>query len=196
MIIHLNGWPGAGKRTIGERLAQRMGARFVHNHLLHDVARICVGRVGRNAPEYWATYERVRSAAYDALAGRPRDEPFVMTNALCKDDPRETEAWGHVVALAMRRGVALLPVVLDIGFEENCRRVQSADRVGRKLADPGHVKELHGAFELQRPAVPELVSLDVTALDAEAAASVLHTRIDGLRPVLKPATLAHLVMCQ
>ena len=196
MIIHLNGWPGAGKRTIGERLAQRMGARFVHNHLLHDVARICVGRVGRNAPEYWATYERVRSAAYDALAGRPRDEPFVMTNALCRDDPRETEAWEHVVTLAVRRNVALVPVVLDIGLEENCRRAQSADRVGRKLSDAAHLRELHGRLALQRPAVPELVSLDVTALDPDVAASVLHARIDGLRPALKPATLIRLQMSQ
>jgi hypothetical protein len=194
MIIHLNGWPGAGKRTVGERLAERIGARFVHNHLLHDAARICVGRAGRNVPEYWATYERVRSAAYEALAARPQDETFVMTNALCKDDPRETEAWGHVVALAMRRSVALVPIVLDIGLEENCRRVQSADRLGRKLSDAEHIRELHSRFALQRPAVSELIAFDVTALDPEPAASMLHARIEGLRPLLRPATLAHLQM--
>ncbi|WP_284388078.1 hypothetical protein [Devosia yakushimensis] len=38
MIIHLNGWPGVGKLTIGRLLAADLGARFIHNHLLHDVA--------------------------------------------------------------------------------------------------------------------------------------------------------------
>src|SRR6202011_2120341 len=34
MIVHLNGWPGAGKKTIGEALSMLLGARFIHNHLL------------------------------------------------------------------------------------------------------------------------------------------------------------------
>ncbi|HRD78583.1 MAG TPA: hypothetical protein PK264_22040 [Hyphomicrobiaceae bacterium] len=192
MIIHLNGWPGAGKRTIGEALARRLGARFVHNHLLHDVARVSVGQGGRDNDAYWSTYERVRSAAYDALALRPRCETFVMTNALVKDDPRETEAWGHVVALAMRRDVPLVPVVLDIALEENCRRVASPDRVGRKLSDPTLIREFRRTLAIQHPDVAELIVLDVTGLSPEMAALTIEEGIAAVRPALKTATLDHL----
>ena len=34
MIVHLNGWPGVGKKTIGFELAKNLRARFIHNHLL------------------------------------------------------------------------------------------------------------------------------------------------------------------
>src|SRR5262249_61511718 len=41
VIVHLNGWPGVGKQTIGRILAQRINARFIHNHLLHAVGILC-----------------------------------------------------------------------------------------------------------------------------------------------------------
>src|SRR5687768_3965196 len=107
MIVHLNGWPGAGKKTIGAVLSRKLNARFIHNHLLHDVAIACAGRDG---PDRWQLYEVFRSAAYAALARRPRSEVFVFTNALCEDAPREQEAWRHVVDLAMTRNVPLVPV--------------------------------------------------------------------------------------
>ena len=43
VIIHINGWPGVGKSTIGKLLAEKIGARFIHNHVLHDVALVCAG---------------------------------------------------------------------------------------------------------------------------------------------------------
>jgi adenylylsulfate kinase-like enzyme len=61
MIIHLNGWPGAGKKTIGAVLAEMRAARFIHNHVLHDVAIVCAGL---NSPARWTLYEQVRAAAY------------------------------------------------------------------------------------------------------------------------------------
>ena len=93
MIIHINGWPGVGKKTVGEVLAKMLGARFIHNHVLHDVAIACSGLHGH---ERWDLYEIVRAAAYAALARRPPSEIFVMTNALCKNSPREQAAWVHV----------------------------------------------------------------------------------------------------
>ena len=189
MIVHLNGWPGAGKMTIGTLLADRIGARFVHNHLLHDVAIACAGM---DDPDRWPLYESIRSAAYAALASRPQSEAFVMTNALCKAAPREREAWRHVVELAMTRRAALVPVVLALSVEENCRRLQSAGRVGKKMTDPADLREFVASDEIQRPDVPELLVLDVSALSAEQAADRICEHLSGIRKTLIPATEGHL----
>jgi len=186
MIVHLNGWPGVGKQTIGRLVAETLGARFVHNHLLHDVAIVCAGL---DHPDRWPLYEEVRRAAYGALAKRPADEILVMTNALLKASRRGQEAWAHVVDLAMARAGPLVPVVLDAEPDELCRRVESAERTGRKLADAGELREILARGTLQRPNVNELIELDVTRLTAiEAAGEVvarlraLHVRAGELRP--------------
>src|SRR5579871_606495 len=139
MIVHLNGWPGAGKKTVGEVLARKLGARFVHNHMLHDVAIACAGF---DSPDRWPLYEAIRSAAYAAMAKRPRPEAFVMTNGLCNNSDRERIAWRHVVDLAIARDVPLVPVVLEVSTEEISRRVESAERKGRKLSDATILKRI------------------------------------------------------
>jgi adenylylsulfate kinase-like enzyme len=129
MIVHLNGWPGAGKKTIGEALSKRLGARFIHNHLLHDVAIVCAGL---NGDQRWELYESVRAAAYAALAKQPASETFVMTNGLCSNTPREDTAWRHVVDLAMARGVPLVPVILDVVSRRTCAACKAPNgRAGR-----------------------------------------------------------------
>lgn len=177
MIVHLNGWPGVGKLTIGRLLAKGMGARLIHNHLLHDVA---IGCTGVNDPARWPLYEAVRHAAYQTLAQRPASEVFVMTNALCVGSPRECEAWGHVVDLAIARKAPLIPIVLVADVEENARRVQQADRIGRKLADQRLLKEAIATDRIQEPDVAELLVLDVTRLEPDAAAQAVEQHLSQL----------------
>jgi len=90
MIVHINGWPGVGKRTVGEVRSKKLNARFIHNHLLHDVAIVCAGL---SSEDRWDLYDTVQRAAYVTLARRPRSEAFVMTNALCTASSREQVAW-------------------------------------------------------------------------------------------------------
>jgi broad-specificity NMP kinase len=191
MIVHLNGWPGAGKKTIGEALSMLLGARFIHNHLLHDVAIVCAG-FGND--DRWELYEIVRSAAYKVLARHPSSEIIVMTNALCNDSPREESAWKHVVELAITRNVPLVPVVLEISADENVRRLQSPERVGKKMTDPAELTQWFGRYSIQRPGVPELIVVDVTDLSPEQAAHAVLDRLNLLTPTLQPATLRHLRM--
>ena len=188
MIVHLNGWPGVGKRTIGEIVARELGATFVHNHLLHDVAIVCAGLHGN---ERWPLYEIVRAAAYDPLAKRPPGEMLVMTNALCRGASREVQAWHHVVDLAIARHSPLVPVVLYADMEELCRRVQSQERVGHKLSDATELREMLPTDTIQEPDVPELLVLDVTALSAEQAAVRVLQHVGALRGSLPPATERH-----
>ncbi len=189
VIIHLNGWPGVGKKTIGEVLSRLLGARFIHNHLLHDVAIACAGL---RSERRWELYETVRAAAYRALARQPVSETFVMTNALCADTPREELAWKHVVELAMRRGVPLVPVVIELSVEANLRRLQSPERAGKKMTDPEALKQLRLDYSLQYPDVPELIVVEASDLNSEEAARSILARLDPLRPSLQPATARHL----
>lgn len=189
MIIHLNGWPGVGKLTIGRLLATDLGARLIHNHLLHDVA---IGCTSINDPARWPLYEAVRSAAYQTLAERPANETFVMTNALCAGAPREREAWNHVVDLAIARNVPLIPIVLVADIEENARRVQQADRIGRKLADSQVLKQAMATDCIQEPDVAELLVLDVTRLEPDAAAAAIRQHLTTLDASgLEPAGIGH-----
>ena len=134
MIVHLNGWPGAGKLTVGRVLARRLGGHLLDNHTLHNVAAsLC----GRDTDEYWQVYYQVREIAYARMRVMPVSEIFVMTNALTRESAREVEAWGAVKRLAPDRVDTLVAVTLLCSLEENVRRLPNQDRIdNRKLADP------------------------------------------------------------
>lgn len=157
--------------------------------MLHDVAIACAGF---DSPDRWPLYETVRAAAYEALAHRPATEIFVMTNALCKNAPREVKAWGHVVDLAMQRQVPLMPVVLQLSPEENCRRVQGGDRVGKKMTSAEELKSYFEIDEIQQPDVPETFLIDVTNLSAEQSAEQIFANFQATRNSLRSATVKHL----
>ena len=189
MIVHLNGWPGVGKLTVARLLAPRLQARLIDNHLLHDVAIRCAGI---DDPARWPLYETVRAAAYQALAGRPRSETFVMTNALCIGSPRECEAWRQVVALAETRAVPLVPVVLEADETVLRSRVQRFDRQGRKLTDPDALEEMIRCDRLLKPDVPERLDLDTSHLAAADAAAAIEAHLLAVRDRLAPADSRHL----
>ena len=193
MIIHLNGWPGTGKQTIGHELATRIGARLIHNHLLHDVAIVCCGRT---TPERWELYEAVRAAAYAYLRRLPSSETFVMTNALCRRSEREQLAWRHVVDLAIDRNVALIPVVLNVELTENIRRLQSNERPASKLKDSAVLRSYLSIDMIQHPDVPELLVIDVTTLTPQDAATRIIQHVENISEWVMPATEKHLNMRQ
>ena len=188
MIVHLNGWPGVGKKTIGDLVSKKLEARFIHNHVLHDVSFACAGY---GDIDRWPLYEKVRSAAYEVLKGRPSHEVFVMTNALCKDVTREIDAWGHVVDLAMHRKVPLIPIVLTASLTENEKRVASPERVN-KLQDPKYLREMVGKYDIQSPSVPETKAFDVTQLSAMDAANEVVDYVNNISTQCMPATTKHL----
>lgn len=157
--------------------------------MLHDVAITCAGI---DSPDRWPLYETVRAAAYAALAKRPAAQVFVMTNALCKHAPRERDAWQHVVNLAIGRQVPLVPVILQLTPEENYRRVQSAERVGKKMTNAEELKGYFKVDAIQEPDVPETIALDVTYLSADQAADQIVSHISTIRRNLRPATNQHL----
>jgi hypothetical protein len=85
-------------------------------------------------------------------------------------------------------------VVLDAAPAELFRRIQSPERVGRKMTDAALLETFFAVDELQRPMVPERLDLDVTALTPDAAAAAIERHVAGLRGSLAPATERHLGM--
>ena len=188
MIVHINGWPGAGKYSIGKDLSRKLGARFVHNHLLHDLALACTGL---DDQDRWSLYENIRKAAYDVLARRPSNEVFVMTNALCCGVAREVEAWSKVVDLAICRSARLIPVILRADTETVVRRISSSDRSDMKLTDPGILQEMISKHSLQIPDITETIELDVSDYSIEEAADEILSRLKVAKKNAKPASAQH-----
>jgi gluconate kinase len=188
VIIHLNGWPGTGKQTIGRALAARIGARLIHNHLLHDVAIVCCGRT---TPERWELYEKIREPVYEYLRTIPSSETLVMTNALCNGSAREVTAWAHVVELAINRDAPLIPVILQVELSENIHRLRSPERTN-KLMDPTVLESYRSTDSIQQPDVPELLLLEATALSPEQAATQIVQHVENVRKWVLPATEKHL----
>lgn len=167
MIIHLNGWPGSGKLTVGRVLARKLGARLLDNHTLHDVAaRLC----DRHTREYWDLYYQVRDVAYKRVRALPSHEVIVMTNALALESDREREAWAAVKALAMERGVPLVAVTLECSLEENVRRIASERRHHSKLTDPAPLIEWRSTLTLLRDRSVRSLSIDNTNRSPEQVA--------------------------
>ena len=167
-IIHINSWPGAGKRTIAKELVQLVGGRLLDNHLILDPA---TALFPRGTPEAAALREAVRKVLFDAALTLPPDVPIVLTDALSDDDH-------HLAApsldLARQRKAPFVPVVLDLDPDENSRRLTVLARSeGGKLTDAAILEDIRAQERLLR--LPGAYDLDVTDLSPQEAASRIQT---------------------
>lgn len=180
MIVHLNGWPGAGKLTVARVLARKLRARLLDNHTLHNVAAsLC----DRGTDAYWTLYERVRDLAYDRICALPPGAVLVMTNSFLKEPPRDVEAWGRIRDLAASRGDRLVAVTLECDLDENLVRIGGADRAGnRKLTDPEPLIAWRDEYHLIVDDADHWVVVDNTRLTPEQAADRIVAYLDGLPP--------------
>ncbi|WP_417523876.1 AAA family ATPase [Marinovum sp.] len=167
-VIHLCGWPGSGKATIGRCLAAALGGRLIDNHLMLDPASALFDR---SDPRHARLREGLRRAIYDAARGLPEDVALVVTDALAETE-RDRQLFAPTEALAQARGAPLLAVTLAISPEENLRRLTDPPRQARsKLTDPDVLTSLRADHRLLRPA--GAITVDVTDLSAEEAATAI-----------------------
>ena len=79
-----------------------------------------------------------------------------------------------------KRSARLISVVLDIGFGENLRRLQTPSRAEhRKLTRPDVLLRMWDRYELLRRQGAEIMSLDITHLSADDAAARM---VEWIRP--------------
>lgn len=188
-VVHLLGYPGTGKRTVGAALVDlvaRDDHRFVlvDNHLtsLPVLAALDLSPLGRVDPRVWDHVGRMREHVYAAIEElAPPSWSYVFTNYVTADKP--SDSIPRLQALAAARASAYVPVVLHCADEdEHRRRVVGPDRAAhRKWLDPDGVMADVARRTLVRPDSPHLLDLDITALaPVEAAQQVLdHLRRCG-----------------
>ena len=176
-VVHLNGWPGSGKRTISAILAARGGARLLDVHVMLNTAEALFER---DDPLHAAPYDAVRSLVLDYAAKLAAGTSLVLTDPLA-DDRAGAALFGRFRDLATRRGACLLSVLLDIMPEENVRRLQTPSRAEhRKLTRPDVLLHMRDRYELLRPQGAETMILDITHLSAEEAAARILERMGQL----------------
>lgn len=173
-VIHIGGWPGAGKKTIGRIVTDRLHGRLVHNHLMLDAARAIYAR---DTPESVAMREEVRRLILEHARRLPARVPIVLTDALA-EEPAARPLFEPTVQLARDRRAPLHVFVLDLDTDENCQRLVAPTRSGSaKLVDKDvlrHIRATSTLFVPQRATV-----LDVTALSAQEAADAVCVAVEG-----------------
>ena len=82
-IVHINGWPGTGKLTVGRLLAKRLGARLIDNHMLLNPAEALFAR---SNPLHASLRGQIRRVVFDHAVRTDPAESFVFTDALSDDE--------------------------------------------------------------------------------------------------------------
>lgn len=175
-VVHIGGWPGVGKMTIGRIVAEALDGRLIHNHLILDAARAIYER---NTQECVAMREEVRDLLLGHARRLPKEVPIVFTDALA-DEPAAVPLFQPTLDFANDRNAPLHLFVLDADIEENQRRLQNSARFGgAKLTDSDILKTIRKSETLFIP--KSAVVLDVTHMTAEAAAGVIVQRLEQSR---------------
>ncbi|MBL8581040.1 MAG: AAA family ATPase [Rhizobiaceae bacterium] len=169
-MVHINGWPGSGKLTIGRKLAGMIDARMVDEHLISAPADMLFSR--RETLNRTLRID-IRKAVFSHILRAPRAMSFVFTDSLA-DHPQDAATFENYRELAERRRARLVAVVVDCSEEENLRRLKLQARDERKkFTDPKRMRKLRDEHKLLRSERVELVEIDVTRLSAEQAAEAI-----------------------
>ncbi len=163
-IVHINGYPGVGKLTVGRLLADRIGARLLDNHSIYNIA---LALTAFKSKAYYETLRATRAIAYARVLEVPPGVPVILTNAHFADSAWGNESWDAAIALAQARGAKHLVVILECAVEENARRIASEDRdEKRKPRDPSLFAGNMNGRQLIERGGDALLRIDTTALGA------------------------------
>lgn len=169
LVVHINGWPGVGKLTVGRALAERISARLIDNHTLLNPAEALFSR---RDPLYASLRGEVRKSVLDHIKRADSAMSFVFTDAL-SDDAYDTAMFEEITAVAMHRNARLVAVVLDCDEPENVNRLTAPGRdYLHKLTDADTLRRLRSTYRLLRATGAPIV-VDVTYLTAVETADAI-----------------------
>ena len=179
-IVCVVGFPGVGKLTIARALSRMTGATVIDNHWINDPIFKLVAMDGSSpvSEAVWPQVAKVREAVLETIATlAPQDASYIFTYAGSNEDPHDRKAFEDYRDVAIRRGSPFFPVSLVCTQAELVKRIQSEERRGQKLIDPLEAIRNTTYFTPLNPQEAGALSLDVTNLSAEAAASAVAEHI-------------------
>jgi hypothetical protein len=164
-VVLLLGYPGVGKRTVGSHLAELLDGVLVDNSLL-SIPLLTLFKWDGKFPitmEIWERVGLVREVVLGTIEDlAPKSNSYVFTTML-KDDADGARQYDRIRGLARRRGSLFLSVVLDCDVDEQVRRIDTPDRVGRlKGSDPEGYRRHRYNTNLFQPPPEEVAHVDTT----------------------------------
>lgn len=177
-IIHLIGYPGVGKYTIGSGIAKKTGAILVDNQLTamplftvmaHDTADGNFQHIDILYKKYHEIAAKVLEMAVYARAGLS----YVFTDVLFNTEDGSNH-FEKVQEMAEKRGSIFLPIVLTCDNDVLMERVTANNRAQRfKLADARAAAALVERNAILIPNHPNLKVFDITNCSAEESIQVI-----------------------
>lgn len=187
MVLML-GYPGVGKRTVGEVVAELLDGVLVDNQLINIPLLTLWKWDGKSdiPMEIWDRVGPIRDAVLGTIEDlAPATNSYVFTNVLHPDD-EGLRQYDQLRSLAERRDSLFLTVMVDCDVDVQVSRIDNPDRIARlKGSDPeGYRWHRHNTV-LFEPPPEDVMRIDTTDIgprqNAEAILEVLVSR--GLRLV-------------
>jgi len=187
-IVHLIGFPAAGKLTVARALVDAAstsadGGRFVvlDNHHINNVifAALEVDGITPVPPTVWDRTREVCAVLRRTIEElSPRDWSFIFTNVLTDDRPIEREQVDLLAGLAARTGRRFLPVLLRCDAATLAGRVTNIDRRQRqKWIDPTGLTDYVHSHSLVDVADLDSLSIDTAVTEPAVAAALILERL-------------------
>ncbi|MDX8352037.1 AAA family ATPase [Cognatiyoonia sp. IB215182] len=175
MLIVLNGYPGVGKLTIGQILAERLQGRLLDNHTVYNPA---FALTTFKSPAFYDAVRAMQVLTDDLIGRLDARIPLVLTETLAGSAPWGDECWKRIEKLGRIRGPFYV-VHLLCDPEENVRRIQEPGRESkRKPRDAEMALRNHkDGYRLYGDDAKNLLRLDVTDLSPDKAATEVHNWI-------------------
>jgi NAD(P)H dehydrogenase (quinone) len=168
-LIHLNGRPGVGKKTIGQLLAKMIKGKFIDNHTLLNPGNLLYGR---GSDGYYRTNRKVRNIIYDEIAQALSESPIILSNALTDQVEEHLDQFEEVKLIAKKAQTNFIPILLEADFNENARRLKTPSRKkDLKLTDPKELSKLYKNFSMVSN--QDTKAIDTTSLKASDSAKKL-----------------------
>ena len=177
-FVLLMGFPGVGKRTIGEALARKTNARFTHHHELYDpIFKLFCNDYEDQwnlTSQMWEKLNEAQAVYFGALADVcSRDDSFIYTEMMLDKDPYHQIDYKKILDVVKKRNAHFFPIRLICDEDELLERVQSNDRKEYsefKTRDPDLSRKRSRELDVFYSHHENEMTIDNTNLSADAVA--------------------------